>query len=118
MTQRHQIRYRGSRVTSSIPRELISLVERPGWMTDPRRRCAPEPGQVFNPLWTSDESSDLTIAAALCKACPVRAECGEWATAQGEQAWVWGGRRRSVSHVPGARRGWHQPPAEQAEVAA
>lgn len=42
-------------------------------------------------LWFSGSDGSLEAAKAVCRACPARARCLEWAVQAGERAGVWGG---------------------------
>jgi hypothetical protein len=79
---------RGWRLTA--PRTWSGVPERPEWMSDPARACAPEWG--MGDLFTSDSKSDLNTAAAICRrSCPFVAQCRAWAVARDERHNVWGG---------------------------
>lgn len=79
---------RGRRLVE--PRHPIGLARPPQWVTDPRRRCSPQHPDAHQ--WTSDEKSDLTLAARKCQEhCPFLAECLARAVGRGEQHFVWGG---------------------------
>ncbi|WP_433368422.1 WhiB family transcriptional regulator [Actinoplanes sp. CA-142083] len=65
-------------------------MDRPEFYTDSRRPCAPVNGK--SALWTSSETTDLNVAAELCRRrCPFVRECLVWALEQGERHHVWGG---------------------------
>jgi len=42
-------------------------------------------------LWFPGRGQSHEDAKAICRACPARAECLDWAIQAGEQAGVWGG---------------------------
>ncbi len=79
---------RGRRLVE--PRQPLEIPDWPEWMTDPRRRCSPEYPDAYQ--WTSNDRSDLTVAARKCREhCPVLAECHAWAVEQRELHFCWGG---------------------------
>lgn len=76
---------RGHRLTE--PRTPVTFPERPAWMLHPDRPCA------GSDLWTSDDTTELDVAAGLCRTldCPVLQECGRWAV-ENDVCWgAWGG---------------------------
>lgn len=87
MTNRHQIRYRGSR--PGLAPSTVSVDPGPSWMTDPDRGCAPAKGRTE--LFYSDFSADIRRAKAICGLCPFRVECLAYAEEKGESFGVWGG---------------------------
>ncbi len=42
-------------------------------------------------LWFADNARDMKVAVAICRTCPVRTECLDWAVSTGEHGGVWGG---------------------------
>lgn len=42
-------------------------------------------------LWFSEERGDIAAAVVICRSCPVRAICAEYAVLNGEEYGVWGG---------------------------
>lgn len=61
---------------------------RPFFADDPRRGCAPT--KVDPDLFFPDEVAGEHIATAVCRTCPVKDDCGEWAVNTGQQHGVWG----------------------------
>lgn len=58
----------------------------------PRALCRDSDTNVFFPVGVTGEAIDLIDAAkAVCAACPVRAECLEFALVTNQQYGVWGG---------------------------
>jgi WhiB family redox-sensing transcriptional regulator len=58
----------------------------------PEAHCIGEDPDLFFPIGTSDPALDQVEAAkAICQACPVRADCLEWALVTCQDAGVWGG---------------------------
>jgi hypothetical protein len=54
-------------------------------------------------LWLSESEAERAHAARLCIGCPVLAECGAAATANGERWGVWGGKDFTRSSKPGPK---------------
>jgi Transcription factor WhiB len=50
-----------------------------------------ESGVVFPNLWLSDNAGKRSVAAKLCRSCPVIEPCLESAQARDERHGVWGG---------------------------
>jgi WhiB family redox-sensing transcriptional regulator len=67
--------------------EFLSLAENlgPSWMA--RSLCADADPEAFFP----EPGANPNAAKRLCAACPVRAECLEYALEHGERFGVWGG---------------------------
>lgn len=42
-------------------------------------------------VWFPGQGGSMNRAKAVCRACPVRLECLDWAVKANEQAGVWGG---------------------------
>jgi len=65
------------------------------WATD--ALCAQTDPDAFYP----EMGASVRQAKAVCAACPVRAECLDWALTNGERFGVWGGRsereRRAIT---------------------
>jgi WhiB family redox-sensing transcriptional regulator len=78
-----------------------------------RAACRDEDPELFFPVGTSGPALlQITDAKAVCRRCPVSAECLNWALTSGQDAGVWGGmsedERRAVkrrSARTGARNG-------------
>ena len=73
-----------------------------------RARCASEDPDLFFPVGsTGPFLEQIGRAKAVCRLCPVRAECLEWALATDQRAGIWGGlteeERRDLRR-PGVRR--------------
>ncbi|HXF73738.1 MAG TPA: WhiB family transcriptional regulator [Actinomycetota bacterium] len=69
-----------------------------------RARCRDEDPELFFPIGTTGPAaSQLARAKAICRLCPVRLECLEWALETGQDAGVWGGlseeERRALRRV-------------------
>ncbi|MBV9142306.1 MAG: WhiB family transcriptional regulator [Pseudonocardiales bacterium] len=57
-----------------------------------RAACRDEDPELFFPVGTSGPALlQITEAKAVCRRCPVSAECLNWALASGQDAGVWGG---------------------------
>ena len=55
-------------------------------------RCKDEDPELFFPVGTTGTSIlQVELAKAVCRQCPVRAECLEWALATAQDSGVWGG---------------------------
>ena len=55
-------------------------------------RCIGEDPELFFPVGTTGPAVTQTLEAiAVCRACPVRAECLEWSLETCQDAGVWGG---------------------------
>jgi WhiB family transcriptional regulator, redox-sensing transcriptional regulator len=66
-----------------------------------RAACRDEDPELFYPVGTSGPALlQITEAKAVCRRCPVAAECLAWALTRGEDSGVWGGmsedERRAV----------------------
>lgn len=67
------------------PLEEALATIRPAWHT--RAVCAPDHGELF----FSDRATDQRRAKVICRTCPVRHDCLEYALTTGQQWGVWGG---------------------------
>ncbi|MGH8896870.1 MAG: WhiB family transcriptional regulator [Egibacteraceae bacterium] len=57
-----------------------------------RAACLDEDPALFFPIGVTGPALDQTEQAkAVCRDCPVRAQCLDWALATGQDAGVWGG---------------------------
>jgi WhiB family transcriptional regulator, redox-sensing transcriptional regulator len=57
-----------------------------------RAACRDEDPELFFPVGTSGPALlQITEAKAVCRRCPVNAECLNWALTSGQDAGVWGG---------------------------
>jgi WhiB family transcriptional regulator, redox-sensing transcriptional regulator len=57
-----------------------------------RARCIGVDPELFFPVGTTPPAmAQVAAAKAVCRACPVRVECLEWALATGQDSGVWGG---------------------------
>lgn len=83
----------------------------PEWYAD--ALCA----QVDGELWFPERGGSVAEAKKVCAACPVRAQCLDYALANGERWGVWGGRSererrklaRTAPRTPGrCRAGLHE----------
>jgi hypothetical protein len=86
--------------------DLIAAL--PAFLDEGTALCA-EPGRPRR-LWTSDDAADELAAKRYCRACPLRAECLDYALTAKEPAGVWGGltaRERSSLRTPAPR--WVDP---------
>lgn len=97
------------RVPGAVPHQPYLGPERPGWMTDSRRRCSM--ANADWEMWTSESQTDLNVAAGRCRTeCPFVRECLTWAAENGENCFVWGGinlsteQGRKKIRAAGARR--------------
>lgn len=85
----------------------------PAWFHDDTRACSPRnPDPVHPDLFFQDDTVDE--AKRVCRRCPFRWPCDEWAAQHRERWGVWGGRHcgpRSAANRP------KRKPAD-AEVAA
>ncbi len=50
-------------------------------------------------LFFSEAEADIEAAQALCRSCPVRLRCGQWAEANGEESGIWAGEDRSARRL-------------------
>lgn len=67
-------------------------------------RCASpdvDPEIFFAPRWAR---RTLAAAAAICRTCPVRAECDNYAASRHERHGVWAGKDRRLRRQVGALR--------------
>jgi len=85
----------GSLLGRSTVARLDELPEPPDWVGD--ALCAQIAPEVFFP----DEGGSTREAKKICAACPVRAQCLEYALTNGERFGIWGGlserERRKLS---------------------
>lgn len=57
-----------------------------------RSRCVGEDPELFFPIGTTEPAIEQTAQAIeVCRECPVRSECLEWALDTCQDAGVWGG---------------------------
>jgi WhiB family redox-sensing transcriptional regulator len=57
-----------------------------------RARCRDEDPELFFPIGNSEAAiAQAEHAIAICRQCPVRAECLEWSLNSCQDAGVWGG---------------------------
>ena len=80
--------------------------------------CAQTDPETFFP----EKGGSVKPAKRVCMACPVRAECLEWALETGERYGIWGGlsereRRKVKKQRDDAKRAPAQPAAEQEPAA-
>ncbi len=67
--------------------------------------CRDEDPELFFPVGTSGPALlQLADAKAVCRRCPVSAECLDWASATGQDAGVWGGMSEDERRALKARR--------------
>jgi WhiB family redox-sensing transcriptional regulator len=70
----------------------------PAFMTNPARACA-APG--INPdLFFPDRGDNPKPAQKICRKCPLRAECADWAIETGQAHGVWGGTTPPQRRLP------------------
>lgn len=75
------------RVTTGAALELTRNYD---WRDD--SACRQEPPEMFFPIGTTGRALVQTLhAKAVCRRCPVREECLEWALRNGQYTGVWGG---------------------------
>ena len=72
--------------------------------------CRHEDPDLFFPIGTSGPALLQTEQAkAVCRHCPVREQCLQWALDTGQSIGVWGGtsetERRAIKRRVGSRRG-------------
>lgn len=75
-----------------------------------RAACRDEDPDLFFPIGTSGPALVQTEQAkAVCRRCPVREQCLEWALETGQSIGVWGGtsetERRALKRRTGVRLG-------------
>lgn len=71
----------------------------PAWMTDDRRHCSPAFGA--NPEWFfAVDTKTQYKAKALCKGCPFRDKCRQWADEKRVPFGIWGGINRASERRP------------------
>lgn len=56
-----------------------------------RAACRDRATELFFPDSRADHAQ-IAAAKAICEACPVIAECGQWAAENRQDAGIWGGR--------------------------
>lgn len=57
-----------------------------------RARCRDEDPELFFPVGSTGPSLlQIQEAKAVCRQCPVLAECREWSIASGQDHGIWGG---------------------------
>lgn len=74
------------------------------WRHRAECRSAPEPDVFFLTGSTVSALLGIAEAKAICRRCPVTADCLTWAVATGQDTGVWGGldedeRRALVRHL-------------------
>ncbi|MFG2515888.1 WhiB family transcriptional regulator [Streptomyces sp. NPDC048584] len=74
-----------------------------------RAACRTEDPDLFFPIGTSGPAlTQAEQAKAVCRRCPVREQCLEWALGTGQSIGVWGGtdetERRALKRRIAARR--------------
>ena len=62
--------------------------------------------------WFSDDLKEQNFAKHVCRLCPVRAQCLEFALKTGQRYGVWGGVPASAMHGLRADRGYRLPRRE------
>ncbi|NJP53237.1 WhiB family transcriptional regulator [Streptomyces sp. SBST2-5] len=75
-----------------------------------RAACRDEDPDLFFPIGTTGPALVQTEQAkAVCRRCPVREQCLDWALETGQSTGVWGGtgetERRALERRTAARRG-------------
>ena len=65
----------------------LSLIDPSGWDWQDQGLCAETDPALFHPA----DGIHAEPALRICAACPVRAECLQWALANDEEWGVWGG---------------------------
>src|SRR5688572_8950479 len=86
-----------------MAKRMILTDERPAWFSSPERGCA-DPGDVqfFPRDFENHRESifDARPAKRLCRHCPFKDSCLEWALEKNQQYGVWGGlderQRRAI----------------------
>jgi WhiB family transcriptional regulator, redox-sensing transcriptional regulator len=86
-----------------IPLLTVPASGDPGWNWRDDALCA----QIDPEAWFPGKGEPARDAKRVCRSCPVRAECLEWALEHGEMFGVWGGltereRRRALQSGRGA----------------
>ncbi len=71
---------------------------------DPRAACRGHDPE----LWFPHPTDDRTAAEAICRGCPIRVSCGQWATAA-RQSGIWGGVLLDRGKPEGANTKWRNP---------
>jgi hypothetical protein len=77
--------------TAAAGDDRLALERGPEWMSSPERACAPGKG-VDPEIFYSPKRAAQDAAKKVCETCPFRAECADWADANGEFHGVWGGQ--------------------------
>ena len=85
----------------------ISIGPLPAWRAD--AGCLDEDPELFFPLGSTGQALDqIARAKAVCRRCPVIAQCLEWAIQTKQDAGVWGGKsedeRRAIRRSRQRRR--------------
>lgn len=85
-----------------------------------RARCRDYPGDLFFPLGTTGPAQlQAEEAKAVCRRCPVMAECLRWALQTGQEYGIWGGlteEERRIMRRRAARAGTQLASAEPRRV--
>lgn len=88
-SQRRRSAYTITRAAVAAGKDLAVLHE---LAAEVRAPCLT--GEVLDPAaWTSDDSADLSAAYKVCKTCPLRDLCTDFARTHHMSAGVWGGYR-------------------------
>ena len=67
------------------------------WRT--RAACLRDDADLFPPDCTA--GPDIDRAKQICRGCPVRARCLDWALSNGIASGIWGGRTKEQRHEMG-----------------
>lgn len=75
-----------------------------------RAACRDEDPELFFPISTGGPSlRQIALAKQVCRRCPVRSDCLDWALTTGQDAGVWGGlgpaERRALARTRRAPNG-------------
>lgn len=96
------------RLIATIPAEPAPDSSTPDTTWLARAKCADRHGDKFFPVGTSGPALDETEQAkAVCRGCPVKAECLSWALATGMDHGVWGGMSEDERRAYKLRNGSH-----------
>jgi WhiB family transcriptional regulator, redox-sensing transcriptional regulator len=79
-------RLRAVRPGAAVASDLFVIyIESPEWME--RGLC----GEVDGDAWFPEKGGSTYMPKKICRACPVRSECLDYAMEHGERHGVWGG---------------------------
>lgn len=92
-------------------------------LTITERVAQARPGEIpcrtnESDLWFSDTATDISKAQAMCRACPLVAECLAGAIERNEPWGIWGGELFERGQVVAQKKPKGRPRKDAAEIAA